>query len=65
MSDRKTDQWEERRAGGKGVCALSDERAPEFRSSSNGKRPTAIAGHKKGTRLELRPRAKVGWARRT
>lgn len=25
VSDRKTDQWEERRAGGKGVCALSDE----------------------------------------
>lgn len=25
MSDRTTDQWERRRAGGKGVCVLSDE----------------------------------------
>lgn len=42
MSDRKTGQWEERRAGGKGVCALSDERAPEtqsFAATENDRQP--------------------------
>lgn len=39
MSDRKTDQWEEQRAGGKGVCALSDERAPRDSATENDRQP--------------------------
>lgn len=56
MSDRKTDQWEERRAGGKGVCALSDEpqqRKTETQSFAAAARATENDSHSRTQKREL------------